>query len=191
MRGSSQGGASRSPPRARSSRWSPSLSTAPGFASFRPRAQRAQAARVKSTRRRRSRREFVLCGIAFAPVVGRRGRHFGADHFQTSSVAATDSLSEAAIRGPGHPPSGAKAGRHRSNPYGGGFSGPGLATMLRAVCGAKRRSGHAEAKRRFHRRDHKRAPDCRGPHAPTSSTLALHIFQLCAHPMRARDDEGR
>ena len=73
--------------------------TAPGFASFRPRAQRAQAARVKSTRRRRSRREFVLCGIAFAPVVGRRGRHFGADHFQTSSVAATDSLSEAAIRG--------------------------------------------------------------------------------------------
>ena len=66
------------------------------------------AAKVKSTRRIRSRQE-LLCGIAFAPVVGRRGRHSGADHFRRHPLPQYGLIERSGDRGAGHPPSGAKA----------------------------------------------------------------------------------
>jgi hypothetical protein len=103
--------------------------SAPGSALFLPRAQRSQPARVKRTRRRTSRREEFLCGIAFAPVFGRRGRHFGADHIANSPFPQTDVTQRSGDSNAGHPPTGGL--RVESPPTG----GLGFESLRRGILG--------------------------------------------------------
>jgi hypothetical protein len=155
-------------------------------------------ARVKRTRRRTSRREEFLCGIAFAPVFGRRGRHFGADHIANSPFPQTDVTQRSGDPNAGHPPTGGL--RVESPPTG----GLGVESLRRGIlCGPDlddARSSLSESLRggavtprtwRFHvvtivACQIQWALDC-----PRSFTFDSEFSVSPRAPMRARDDEGR